>query len=234
MDKIIKNVLIVVIIIFVTLLVTIGVNLIPNYAKPIGENQLPLSLKWVVIFLVATIILIGVPAIIHKLYVNDYTKIKNLLFFSIFGGITGALLGEQGNLVMIIPYAILMLIYAFFYSKFTWWKVALTSYLGGVIIENVINRSPLQSPTFLWIAFFIYPYFVTKIWENRKKISLMRIANDFKFSFILAVLLALLAWYITKNNVSPPLIFSGIILPFIISVIWKLMKRNSYTKRSKK
>ena len=80
------------------------------------------------------------------------------------------MLGEGGNFVMIIPYTILMFIYAQLYKRFPWWKVASTSHLAGIVVENVINRSPIQIPTLMWIAFFTYLYFATKIWENRKKI----------------------------------------------------------------
>tara|TARA_Y100000310_G_scaffold33377_1_gene31570 strand:+ start:1347 stop:1799 length:453 start_codon:yes stop_codon:yes gene_type:complete len=139
--------------------------------------------------------------------------------------VIGVVFGEAGNPVMLIPYAILMFIYAQFYKRFSWWKVALTSYLGGIIVENVINRSPIQIPTLMWIAFFTYPYFLTKIWENRHKVSLFGILKDFKFSFVFSVVLGLLSWYISKDNVSPPLIVLGLTLPFVVSVVWKFFKK---------
>lgn len=220
-----KNILTVVLIILVTALVVFVVMNIPGYAKPPSERSLPVTLKWVVVFLVVDLILIGIPAGIHRLYVGDYSLIRSVWFFAIFGGVAGAMLGEQGRIVMIIPYTILMLIYAFFYKKFTWWKVALTAYLAGVIIENVINRSPIQSPTSIWIAFFIYPYFVTKIWEHRKELSLWKILKDFKWAFVFVVVLLALGYFITHGNMSPPLILLGITLPFVVSLIWKLLKR---------
>lgn len=225
MDTKTKNIITIGVIILVTAAVMFGLTLIPNYLKPLDGDRLPLTIKWISIFLIADVILIGIFAAIHKIYVNDYSRIKSIWFFAIFGGITGAMLGEGGNFVMILPYTIIMLIYAFFYKKFTWWKVALTSFLGGVVIENVINRSPLQSPTLLWVAFLVYPYFATKIWENRGKVSIWAIVKDFKFSFLFAVILGVLAYFVSIENVSPPLIFLGIVLPFIVSVVWKLKKK---------
>jgi hypothetical protein len=121
----------------------------------------------------------------------------------LFGGITGALLGEGGNPVMIIPYTILMLIYAQLYKRFAWWKVASTSYLGGVIVENLMNRSPIQLPTLVWIAFFTYPYFYTKIWENRKKVPIMSILKDLRLAIATSPVLMALAAYLTRDNISP-------------------------------
>ena len=212
----------------ITLAIPIALSLIPNYLRT-SDSSLVLGF-WpsLIIFILFNIIFIGIPAGIHKIYVKDYSKIKNVWFFVLFGGITGALLGEFGNVIMIIPYAILMFIYAQFYKRFVWWKVALTSYLAGIIIENAINRAPLHVTTLTWIAFFIYPYFVTKIWENRKKVSIFFIIKDFKFSFAFSIILIILAVYFSKNNISPPLIILGATLPFIISVIYKLVKRKRY------
>lgn len=220
-----KNILTAIIIILITALVIYILPLIPGFLKDkpdiIGFDQISLVLT----FLLFNLIFIGIPAWFHWNYVHDYSKIKNVWFFALFGGITGALLGEGGNVVMILPYTVLMFIYAFFYKKFTWWKVALTSYLGGIIIENVINQSPIQAPTLVWIAFFIYPYFITKIWENRKKLSFMPIIKDFKYVITSSIVLAGLATYFSRNNISPPLIIFGITLPFLIKIVYSLFKR---------
>ncbi len=74
----------------------------------------------------------------------------------------------------------------------------------------------------MWIAFFIYPYFVTKIFENRKKFSFLKILNDFKFVIVFSFVLAGLAVWISKDNVSPPLIILGFVLPFLFKFIRKL------------
>lgn len=226
-----KNILTIAVIVLATALVMFVLSQISGYAKPPSDSSLPLTLKWIVVFLIADLFLIGIVAGVHKLYSGDYGKIKGVWFFALFGGITGAMLGEGGNFVMIIPYTILMLIFALFYKKFTWWKVALTSFLGGIIVENVINRSPLQAPTLLWIAFFVYPYFVTKLWENRGKVSLWAIVKDFRWAFVFAVVLGALAYFVSKTNVSPPLIFLGITLPFVVAIVWKLVRRKKLKKK---
>jgi hypothetical protein len=208
-----------------TIIIPLALLLIPNYLRTSNPNNILEFWPSLIIFVLFNIIFIGIPAGIHRIYLNDYSKIKSVWFFALFGGITGALLGEFGNLFMIIPYAILMFIYAQFYKRFAWWKVALTSYLAGIIIENAINRAPLQVTTLMWIAFFIYPYFATKIWENRKKVPLSQIIEDFKFSFAFSVILTILAVYFSRNNISPPLIVLGATLPFIISIIYKILKR---------
>lgn len=229
MNKLHKNLLTAFIIISITALTLYLLPLIPNYLRPIEPddilwNQIPL----VITFIIINIILIGIPAGIHWLYVKDYTPIKNIWFFAIFGGIIGALLGEivvhGASLFMIIPYTILLLIYALFYRKFTWWKVILTTYLGGILVENIMNRSPIQVPTLLWVAFFTYPYFITKIWENRNEIRLIQILKDFKWALVFSVLLVILSVYISKR-ISPPLILLGATLPFIIGIIYKIFKK---------
>ena len=221
----IKSVLFISLIFIIAIILLIILPLIPNYLREPNLNNALGFWPSLVVFLLFNFISIGIPAAIHWIYVKDYSKIKNIWFFALFGGITGALLGEFGNVIMIIPYTILMLIYAFFYRKFVWWKVASTTYLAGIIIENVMNRSPLQVTTLMWISFFAYPYFVTKIWENRKKVSVISILKDFKWSFAFSVILIILAVYFSRNNISPPLIILGATLPFIVSIIYKIYKR---------
>ena len=225
MNQIQKNILYILIISIITIAFIIIVPQIPNFSKPSQENNLPFTLKWTIVFLIVNLILIGIPAWIHKKYTNDYSKIKSIWFFALFGGITGAMLGEQGNFIMIIPYAILMLIYALFYKKFIWWKIVLTTYFAGMVIENVINRSPLQAPTLIWIAFFTYPYFATKLWENRKKIKFTQIIKDLKYTIISSVILTLIAIYISRKNPSPPLIFFAITIPFLIKIFSSLLRK---------
>jgi hypothetical protein len=214
-----KNILTVSTTIIITFLSAYILSLIPNYLRSPNSDAVS-GLKFIIIFIIVDLILIGISFYLHKVYSKDYSKINNIWFFALFGGITGALLGEAGSVVMIIPYTILMLIYAFLYKKFTWWKVSLTSYLAGILIENGMNRAPLQSPTLLWIAFFTYPYFITKLFENRKEINFLDIIKDFKYAIISAPILMILAYLITRSNVSPPLIFLGAVLPFIIKILF--------------
>ena len=219
----------VLIIILLTFLMIIFVSqipyLFPKFQKLASENNLPFEPKWIIIFLIADLILIGVAAGLHKIYSNDYSKIKSVWFFSLFGGVIGALIGEQGNIVMILPYAIIMLIYAFLYKKFSWWKVTLTTYLFGIILENIVNRSPLQSPTLLWISLLTYPYFITKIWDNKNKLSLLNIIKDLKYTLIFSIVLTTAAFFLTRDNLSPPLLFISVLLPFVVKIIYKIFKR---------
>ncbi len=221
-----KNVLYISVILSLTIFVSYGLTLIPNYLRQAQQDTITFDqTSFIIVFLLFNLIFIGIPALIHWLYVKDYSPIRNIWFFVFFGGITGAMLGEGRNIVMIIPYSIIMLVYVQFYKRFTWWKVALTTYLGGILIENAMNRSPIQIPTLTWIAFLTYPYFVTKIWENRNKISIWRITKNFKWSFLFSIILGIFAFYFSRNNISPPLIILGITLPFIISVIYKVTKK---------
>ena len=219
------NFIYVLLIVLITIFLLLIFYLIPNYSKAQKPGDIVgFPLKFLIIFLIFNLVFIGIPAAIHWLYVKDYSRIKSIWFFVLFGVVTGVILGEGGNLTMIFPYAILMLFYALLYKKFVWWKVAVTSYLAGIIIENIINRAPIQVTTLIWIAFFTCPYFVTKIFDNRKKVSMFFIIKEFKFSLIFSFLLGLLAWYLSRNNSSPPLIVFGITLPFIVSVVYKLIK----------
>ncbi len=233
MEKKSKNILTATIIISLTLLLLLLIYLIPGYSKPAQPNNPPFTLKFVIIFLIVDLVLIGIPAWLHNQYSKDYGKIKNLWFFVLFGAVTGALLGEAGNFIMIIPYAVLMFIYAIFYKKFIWWKVALTSYFAGIFIENIINRAPLQSSTLIWIPFFIYPYFFAKIWENRKKVSMFFIIKDLKYTFLASIIIGCLSIYLyfsTAGKISPPLIFLAFIMPFLIKILHSIIKRGIRSK----
>lgn len=218
-----KNILYIIGVILVTTLTIVIVFSIPGYLRGPNEDGVGMQPKFIIIFLIVDLVLIGIPVGIHRLYTPDYSPIKNLWFFAIFGGITGGLIGER-QLIMIIPYTILMLIYAFLYKKFPWWKVALTTYFAGVLIENVMNRSPIQSPTFLWIAFFIYPYFITKIFENRKKLKFFKIIKDFKYSYVAIIILLILIKFIVKS-LPAAFIMLAIVIPVSISIIYKLVKQ---------
>ncbi|MBU2562675.1 MAG: hypothetical protein KKF68_03375 [Nanoarchaeota archaeon] len=225
MEKIHKNILYIIIISIITLLTIFVLASIPGYLRPLESEDIAFTQpKFIIVFIIVDIILIGIPAGLHYIYIKDYTKIKSVWFFAIFGGVTGAFLGEiathNANPLIIIPYIILMLIYAFFYKKFTWWKVILTTYLGGVIIENAINRSPIQIPSLIWIAFFTYPYFITKIWENRKNISLISIIKDFKWAIFFSIILGISAGYFFREG---PLFFFALTIPFIMSISYKLL-----------
>jgi len=218
-----KNSAYVVSVIIITTAVLFILISIPNYLRDPAEDTIVLQPKFIIIFLVADILLIGVLAAFHYLYVKDYSPIKSLWAFAIFGGLLGGLLGER-NFLMIIPYTILMLIYAVFYKRFTWWKVAITSLLGGILIENLMNRAPIQAPTLLWIAFFTYPFFFAKIWENRHSIKPLEILKDQRYVFLAAIILLALTKFIVK---SIPVVFAilAIILPFLALFIYRLIKK---------
>jgi hypothetical protein len=218
-----KNIIYILAVILITFFTIIIVFSIPGYLRGPSEDTIGMQPKFIIVFLIVDIILIGIPEAFHKLYVNDYSKIKNIWFFAIFGGITGGLMGEK-SFIMILPYTILMLIYAFLYKKFPWWKIAITSYLGGVLIENVMNRSPIQSPTSIWIAFFVYPYFVTKIFENRKKLNFWEIIKDLKYVFITILILFALIKFVVK---SIPIAFAllAITLPILFSYVYRIIKQ---------
>lgn len=153
-----KNLLFIFMIIALTIIIPIALNSIPGYLREPNETHIPMQNYLMIVFIVAIVFLIGLPAGFHKLYVEDYTPIKSIWFFAIFGGIVGGLLGEHGQAIMILPYTLLMLIYALFYKKFVWWKVALTTYLGGMLIENAMNHSqskPLLSFGLLFLFILI-------------------------------------------------------------------------------
>jgi len=217
-----NNLIYVLIIIAINALIIIILLTMPDYLRKPSSDYIPLHPNFILVFLIIDIILIGIPAGFHKIYINDYTPIKSLWFFAVFGGITGGLIGER-SFIMIIPYAILMLIYAFLYKKFTWWKVAITTYLAAILIENVMNRSPIQIPTLLWIAFFIHPYFITKIWENKNQINLKQLIYDLRYVFLSIIILLILIKFIVK---SIPIAFAilAVAIPLFVFIGLKLRK----------
>jgi hypothetical protein len=135
------------------------------------------------LFLLFDVIWIGVPYWVHHATIGAYGPIRSVWFFAVWGGVTGAFFGEialGASPALILPYTILMTGYGFLYRRFTWWKVALTSYAGGMLVENVLNRSPIQLPTVLWIGFFVAPYFVTRLYDNRANVPIRRIVWDLR------------------------------------------------------
>lgn len=228
-----RNAIYILAVLFLTLLTPYLLSSMPNYLKEATPDKITgFQPKFIAIFLVFNIIAIGIPAVIHRVYARDYGKIKSIWFFVLFGGITGAFFGEilphGASIVMILPYSILMFFYARAYKKHVWWKVALTSYLAGMLIENGMNRSPIQIPTMMWVAFFVYPYFWTKIWEGRKQIPYALIFKSLLKPFAIAIILTSLFYLLGLNSdrMSPPLIVLGATLPFIIHVPRMLYKHN--------
>ncbi|MBR9680663.1 MAG: hypothetical protein GOU98_02455 [Candidatus Altiarchaeota archaeon] len=200
-----------------------------GYLKAAEEHHLVgWQPNFIFAFLIFNIATIGFPFWIHWLYISDYGTIKGVWFFAIFGGITGAILGEVlpkgASFVLIIPYTILCLIYAKFYKKYTWWKVALTTYLAGMLIENGMNRAPIQIPTLMWIAFFTYPYFWTKILEHRNKLPLGRITLGLLTTSATSFGLAYLVYFLIRWS-SPPLVVLAGVLPFIVKFVKVSIKR---------
>ncbi|MBI5797671.1 hypothetical protein HZA98_02075 [Candidatus Woesearchaeota archaeon] len=229
MEKTNENILTIAVIIAVTILTIYILSSIPGYLRlPESNDIIGFQLIFILIFLMFNAITIGISAWIHRTYVNDYGKIKNVWFFALFGGITAAILGEvlltmnPVSFLMIIPYTLLMFIYAQFYKRCTWWKVALTAYFGGIVIENGINRAPIQMTTLIWIGFFIYPYFVTKIYENRKKTSFLAIIKDLKGTIVSSVLLTALVLYIISGG---PLAVFAAALPFLVTILFRHFKK---------
>jgi hypothetical protein len=219
-----KNLLYIASILAITILTIIILISIPNYLRQPNENHIPITSYFFFIFILIDIILIGILAGLHWLYVKDYTPIKSIWFFIIFGTIFGVLLGEAANPVMLIPYAAFMLVFAFLYKKFPWWKVAITTYLAGTLIENAMNRSPIQAPTLLWIAFFTYPYFAAKIWENRKKLHLIEIIKDLKYVFLWTAILLALTKFIVKS-IPAAFIPLTIAIAFFAVLIKRIIKK---------
>ncbi len=217
----------------VTILILYTLPRIPGYLRPVESNDIVgFQIGFILAFLLADLIFIGIPAWVHRYYVGDYSKIENVKFFVLFGGIVGAILGEvlptmnPANFVMIVPYTLLMLIYVQFYRRYSWWKVASTTYLGGILVENVMNRSPIQLPTLLWVAIFTYPFFVTKIWENRDTLSIFVIARDLKGTLFASLTLGVLALY-----AGGPLVILACALPFLITIFSRhSMERKAFEK----
>ena len=134
--------------------------------------------------------------------------------------------------MLIIPYTILMVIYAHLYKRFAWWKVASTTYLAGMAIENGLNRAPIQAPTLMWVGFFVAPYFVAKIAENRRMIAVRGMLRASVRPALAGVVFGTLAWVVTRSNPSPPLIFAGAITPLLISATRRSLRRHTVKNAS--
>ncbi len=153
-----QDILTFVIIVSAAFILMLILNSIPGFLKQPTDQTLRFTIPLTAVFIIANVILIGVPYWIHKRYCADYGPIKSYWFFAVFGALIGVLVGEKGNYIFIPGYAALMFIYSLLYRRFTWWKVASASLFAGVLIENVMLRAPIQATTLIWIALFTYPY----------------------------------------------------------------------------
>jgi len=126
------------------------------------------------------------PIFLHRKFSKDYGRIRKILPFVLIGTIYGVLIGEiiPHGLQMwttIFPYAVFMLFYGWLYKKFSWWKVALSSYLFGAFIEWSIgpqHKIPFIKgewwTTFVWILILVAPFFLTKIYESSREIKIRK------------------------------------------------------------
>jgi hypothetical protein len=95
------------------------------------------------VFLLFDVLWNGIPAWVHRSYVGDYGQIRSMKIFALWGGFTGALLGEialGASSVLILPYTIFMPIYGFLYKRFAWWKVGITYLAFPALSRNTITR----------------------------------------------------------------------------------------------
>lgn len=188
--------------IFALLITFVPLFLLPieGFTKTPGDDHIPITLQYLLIFGLFNVVAVGLPAWINTVYIKDFTRTKSMIFFTIFGTILSVLLGEAGNPVMLIPYGIVTAIYAYSYKHFEWWKVAALALFSGVFMENIANRSPLQTPTIMWFAFMIYPYFWTKIVENFRLIPWKQMFRDLKGFFIWTAVLEVAAFLVSRGN----------------------------------
>ncbi|MEE8362944.1 MAG: hypothetical protein V3S18_02615 [Dehalococcoidia bacterium] len=208
---------------------------IPGYLKDAShrEDFLPLTAGNIAIFVAFSALLIGVFAGVHRLFSGEYGRLRgkrSLLFFVPLGTMVGVVLGEGANPVMLLPYGVLMTVYGLLYRRFDPRLVALSGYLAGVLIENAMNRSPLQAPTLMWAAFFIVPYFATRTWEDRRRIEARRLIRTVGPLAAASPLLAVLAWWASvatsdAGGGSPPLVFLAALLPFVLGIPYLLASR---------
>ena len=93
-----------------------------------------------------------------------------------------------------------------------------------------MNRSPLQAPTILWVAFFIYPYFITKIFENRHKLKFWKILKDLKYVYVSILILLALTLFIVK---SIPFFFAllAIAVSLLGFIIHRIIKNRKQAKK---
>lgn len=211
-----------------TILPMVVLSFFPEFLKPLDADGIAFQPQFVAIFVGFVVITTTFPAWIHTEYIRDFSPIRKWVFFTVFATIAGVVLGEAANPVMLAPYGIFMLVYAYLYRKLPWWKIAASGYFGGVLIENVINRGAVKIQTIMWLAFVIYPYFWTKILENWRELDIKQILRDMKWFFIPVAIMELLAIPIFKlDNM---LIAQLIILPATLGVfstikLWQTIKK---------
>ena len=209
--------------------------LIPGYLHDSAgkDNFLPITPMYVAIFGVFSTLMIGIMASVHRLISGEYGRIqrrRSLWFFIPFATVFGVVLGEAANPVMLIPYGAFMTLYGFLYRRFDWRVVALSAYLGGMLVENAMNRSPLQAPTLMWVSFFIVPYFATRAWEDRRRVGYRKIIRATAPLAITSLALAFAAWQASKatsdtGDGSPPLVVMAGWLPFMFVLPYLLAAR---------
>lgn len=229
------------VIVAATIAALVLLPLIPGYLKDPSyrDDFLPITPGNVAIFSVFSSAWIGIFAGIHRLISGEYGRLrrrKSLWFFIPFATVFGVVLGEAANPVMLIPYGAFMTIYGFLYRRFDWRVVALSSYLGGMLIENAMNRSEMQAPTLMWVSFFIVPYFATRAWEDRHKVGIRRLAKAVLPLAILSLALAFSAWQASKatsdtGDGSPPLVVMAAALPFVLVLPYLLAARAGWFGR---
>lgn len=216
--------------------------LIPGYLKDpsLRDNFLPITPANVAIFGVFSAVMIALFAGVHRLISGEYGRIqrrRSLWFFIPFATVFGVVLGEAANPVMLIPYGAFMTAYGFLYRRFDWRVVAISAYLGGMLIENAMNRSPMQAPTLMWVAFFIVPYFATRAWEDRHRVGYRQLIRAIAPLVVASVVMAFAAWQGGKatsdtGEGSPPLVVAGALLPFILVVPYLLATRSGWFGRA--
>ncbi len=229
-----------------TIAALILLPLIPGYLEDASyrasyrDDFLPITPGNVAIFGVFSAVMIGLFAGVHRLISGEYGRIqrrRSLWFFIPFATVFGVVLGEAANPVMLIPYGAFMTAYGFLYRRFDWRVVAISSYLGGMLIENAMNRSPMQAPTLMWVAFFVVPYFATRAWEDRHRVGYQQLLRAVIPLVAASVALAFAAWQGSKatsdtGEGSPPLVVTAAALPFILVVPYLLAARAGWFGRA--
>lgn len=213
--------------------------LMPGYLKDPSHRDdfLPITPTNVAIFGVFSASMIGVFFGIHRLVSGEYGRIRSLRFFIPFATVFGVVLGEAANPVMLIPYGAFMTAYGFLYRRYDWRVVAASSYLGGMLVENAMNRSEMQAPTLMWVAFFIVPYLATRAWEDRHRVGYRKLLRAVLPLAVASATLAFAAWQGSKatsdtGEGSPPLVVLASALPFILVVPYLLAARAGWFGRA--
>ena len=79
----------------------------------------------------------------------------------------------------------------------------------------------------MWVAFFIYPYFYTKIWENRKEMPISKIVWDMKWPLIVAVIFIGL----TILYMGGPLVLLAPAVPLLFVIPYRYFKKRKAFER---